>query len=1007
MNEPRPQGRGLPSARSRRTPAVAGLAALALAASGLVAGATGPAVAATGSTQTKLYLVQAVDAPVATYDGKVSGLASTKVAQGGRLDAHSSRAKAYRQYLSGRHDAALKAAGISAAKKAYDYGVTFNGFAARLTAAEATKLAKTAGIKKLWESQTYTADTTSTRDFLGLSGRNGVWNRQFGGDRRAGEGVIVGVIDTGIWPENPAFAALPEPRPDAKAIAAKWKGTCDAGVEAPVTCNNKLIGARYYHEGFENIEEFEFDSPRDYGGHGSHTASTAAGNHGVSATINGYAVGTTSGVAPAARIAMYKTLWEQEDGTGSGQEVDLVAAIEQAVADGVDVINYSISGSAAYVVAGAEIAFFNAAAAGVFVSASAGNSGDTVGASSVAHNGPWVTTVAASTHDRGEKKSVTLGNGTTYAGIGTVLPAVASTGLVYATNVKKADANATEAARCYVGTLDPALTAGKIVVCDRGGNDRVLKSKAVQEAGGAGVVLANTTAAQSLNGDDHFLPTVHLDATAGAAVRTYAQTAGATASLTTVDTSKIRAPSMAGFSSYGPAIAGNGDLLKPDITAPGVDVIASVAPTAANYGNDFATYSGTSMSAPHVAGLAALLIGKHPGWSPMWVKSALMTTASPLDNQGKPIQWPFGDATPLNYGSGHVSPAASFDPGLVYDSTPADWIAYGCAIGQFQLITAPSFCAGFPAVDPSDLNYPSIAVGDLAGTQTVKRTVTNVTKRAGVYVPQVKAPAGFTVKVSPKILVVAPGKSKSYTVTITRTSAATGAYAFGSLTWIEFGGKHKVRSPIAVQPVALAAAPEATAAASAGSTTLNVKSGFSGTLTASLAGLAASAPSTHALDPSGPSFDDAAPAASSRTAKITVTVPAGSIGRYATFNADYAGATDTDLYAYTAGTATEVAVSGGGDANETLTLGPGTYDIYVVLFGSVGGPATVKLEGWTLGDAAAGNAAVAPASQPATIGGSASVTVTWTGLVAGTRYLGKVSYGDGSATVGSTFLLVG
>jgi len=835
-----------------------------------------------------------------------------------------------------------------------------------------------------------------------------VWNTQFRGDKHAGEGVIVGVIDTGIWPESASFAPLSEPRPDAKAIAAKWHGTCDSGVEAPVPCNNKLIGARYYRAGFPDIEDFEFDSPRDYGGHGSHTSSTAAGDFGVPAVIGGNDVGTASGMAPAARLAMYKALWQGADGSGHGQEVDLVAAIEQATADGVDVINYSISGSSAYIVSGAEIAFFNAAAAGVFVSASAGNSGDTVGAGSVAHNDPWVMTVAASTHDRGNKKSVALGNGSTYTGVGTIPAAVASSPLVYSSALKKADADATQARLCYLDTLDPALAAGKIVVCDRGGNARVEKSLAVKNAGGVGVVLANTTAAQSLNGDDHFLPTVHLDSTAGAAVRAYAQTAGATASISAVDTAKVEAPAMAGFSSYGPSIAGGGDLLKPDITAPGVDVIAAVAPTPANYGNSFATYSGTSMSAPHIAGLAALLIAKHPDWSPMAVKSALMTTASTKDNQGQPIQWAFGDATPLNYGSGHVAPAPAFDPGLVYDSTPTDWISYGCAIGQFQLITDASFCASYPSVDPSDLNYPSIAVGDLAGAQTIKRTVTNVTRHAGVYVPVVSAPAGFKVKVSPPVLVVAPGKTKSYTVTITRTTAAVGEWAFGSLTWQEFGtGKHKVRSPIAVQPVALAVSPEISGSASAGSVAVPVKAGFAGTLTASLAGLVPADVTSNSLDPAGPDFDDASPATSTRTAKVTVTVPDGAIGRYATFNADYAGTTDTDLYAYEAGSATEVSSSAGGDANETLTLGPGTYDIYVSLFGSSAGPLDVKLDGWTLGDASAGNATVSPASQAVTVGGAATVTVSWTGLTSGVRYLGKLTYGDGTSAIGSSYLLVG
>jgi len=221
--------------------------------------------------------------------------------------------------LRGEHDSTLNNARVGTGRKVYDYGLTFNGYAARLTETEAARLKGTKGVLSVWKDEIVHADTTTTRDFLGLTGRNGVWNQQFRGSERAGEGVIVGVIDSGIWPESQSFAPLVKPK-DQAIIDAKWSGTCDAGVEEPIACNNKLIGARYYRAGLPSITPFEFDSPRGFSGHGTHTASTAAGNFGVPANINGFDLGTTSGMAPAARIAVYKGLWAtaNPDGTPSG-----------------------------------------------------------------------------------------------------------------------------------------------------------------------------------------------------------------------------------------------------------------------------------------------------------------------------------------------------------------------------------------------------------------------------------------------------------------------------------------------------------------------------------------------------------------------------------------------------------------------------------------------------------------------------------------------------------------
>lgn len=982
-----------------KRPAAMALSIVATAA--FAAASTGGATAAPSGGATGLYVVQTVSKPVALD-------ASTKPAAGQKVNARSAKAQQLLQRLRTEHEAALRASRVSTSKVVADFGVTFNGFAARLTEAEANRLKGAKGVAKVWKSETLYADTVTTPGFLGMTGAKGVWNKQFQGDAHAGEGMIVGVIDSGIWAENPSFAALSEPRPDQAAINAKWHGTCDSGTEEPITCNNKLIGARYYNESATVLDQ-EFLSPRDFNGHGSHTASTSAGNFGVAANVNGFDFGAASGMAPAARVAAYKVLWQTSDGRASGGTVDILHAIEDAVADGVDVINYSISGSRLYAVDPVELAFLNAAAAGVFVSTSAGNEGDTFGSGSVAHNAPWTTTVAASTHPRGNAKTVTLGNGTSITGPGAIPPAVPSSPLILSTAAGLPGANATAVRLCFLDVLDPALVTGKIVVCDRGSNARIEKSKAVKLAGGVGMILANTSDAQSLNADFHYVPTVHLTATQAGPVKTYAATAGATAAMSTTDTSPVTAPSMAGFSSYGPAQSGAGDLLKPDITAPGVDVIAAVSP-AGNDGKTFDAFSGTSMSAPHIAGIAALLMQKHPDWTPMMIKSAMMTTASTKDTAGHTIQWSQGDATPLNFGSGHVVPGSAFDPGLVYNSGELEWYQFTCGVGQLQLLGGGTeFCNQIGSIDPSDLNYPSISIGDLPGAQTITRTVTNVSKKPGLYLPVVKAPAGFKVKVSKPLLVVMPGNSATFKVTITRTTAAIGEWAFGSLTLKEFGtGHHVVTSPIAVRPVALSAPAVVNGTGASGSSAQSVKPGYTGTLNANVAGLAASSVTDLTFTATDTSFNPSSPAEGPGVKKVTVTVPAGStLARFATFDSDVPMGTDVDLFAFESGTANQVGQSAGGTTEESITLSAaGTYDIYVVLFAAADPLPTVKHHAFVVPGSAAGNLTATPASQSVTIGTPASVNLAWSGLTAGVRYLGVVSYTDGTNTLGQTIVSI-
>ncbi len=671
------------------------------------------------------YVVMMAGDPAASYTGGVAGYAATRPADGEKLDTDDTDVRRYRDYLRGKGNAALRSAGISTSKKQYDYGLTFNGFSARLTGAEVAALSAQPGVIGIVEDELRTLDTISTPDFLGLTGEGGAWDLG-----HKGQNVIVGILDSGIWPENPSFQATG----GRYGRLARWSGTCQTGDGWDASdCNHKLLGARYYNAGWGgdagvmDAFPYEYNSPRDADGHGSHTASTAAGSADVEVVVDGQVLGRASGMAPLARIAVYKVCWGRspEGGCFSG---DSVAAIEQAVADGVDVINFSISGTSTNFLDPVEIAFLGAADAGVFVAASAGN---TPGASTVAHPSPWITTVAAGTHDRYNEATLTLGDGSTYTSASFQTSGTPSLPLVYSGDVGLPDAAAGDPELCVPGSLDPALVEGKMVLCERGVIARIDKSLAVRDAGGLAMILANTSA-NSINGDIHFVPTIHVDEVAYAEILAYIASAGdaATGELSpggaTVDES---APQRADFSSQGP-LGATGDLLKPDIIAPGVDVLAAYSPDV--YGRDFDLLSGTSMSSPHIAGLAAVIKSANRGWSPDMIKSAMMTTAYDIP-----------ETTPFDDGSGHVDPTSALDPGLVYKAGFNQYVGFLCGTGQLD----SSVCTdvfGVRVIDPSNLNQPNIAIGELAGSQTVTRRVTNVTGKTTRFDVTVDAPQGST-----------------------------------------------------------------------------------------------------------------------------------------------------------------------------------------------------------------------------------------------------------------------
>jgi subtilisin family serine protease len=1019
------------------------------------------------------YIVQLADKPVASYTGEVAGLPATKPASG-KLDVSAQDVQAYMAYLD-QKQASVQAT-VANATILHQYNTVFNGFAALLTDDEVRALKKNSAVSAITVDEPRKLETNYTPIFLGLDKPGtGLWDR-LGGKASAGENVIIGVVDSGAWPENPGYAdrvdtnGRPTHDPSGTQVygapPADWKGTCETGPGfTAANCNNKLIGARFFDASFKAQKKTphysDFPSPRDAfrggadagnkGGHGVHTSTTAGGNAMVAANLNGIPVGDVSGIAPRARLAVYKVCWSylnpaEEDGSGVSNSCftsDSVKAIETAVKDGVDVINFSISGSQTNVLDSVEVAFFNAANAGVFVAASAGNSGP---GNAVAHISPWLTTVAASTHNRFMGASVTIPGAGTYTGASynqTVLADVptilarnaavvpyaslsaddkAGVGLCY-TDADRASATLNPGAKITAATkLDPAKVTGKVVVCDRGVTARVDKGAAVLAAGGAGMILADNGA--GLVADLHVLPAVHVSQADGNAIKTWvAAHPDATSSMTKAAASvgTALAPKMAGFSSRGP---NKGDLntLKPDLTAPGVDIIAavsapgnpalreaiidgSVVPGAA-----WGSLQGTSMSSPHVAGLGALLRNLHPAWSPAAIKSALMTTAYGTYDDG--VAGISNGQLPWAQGAGHVQPNMAADPGLVYDSNGVDWIRYLCGMGK--LAANSGNCTTLGSIQPYNLNLPSITIAEVLGKASITRTVTNVGDTEATYTASASLP-GYSVTVSPSTLTLAPGAKATFTVNLTNNSAAQGVWSYGSLVWKD--GVHTVRSPLTAKAAMIAARAEISSEAASGTQALTIGTGYTGTMTVKKAGLkpATRTTATVATDKSADGGVAACAAGGSASVSATsVTVPAGALAaRFSLKDEDTsgfkAGATDDLDLVVLNGAGAVVGTSGGATSNELVTLtapAAGTYRVCVVGYAPHDGSATFTLSSWALGTADTGGNFKATAPAIVYTGGTGTVATSWSGLAAGREYLGAVQLVGAGGTTSTTLVSV-
>lgn len=709
------------------------------------------------------------------------------------------------------YDSSLKAVSDSA-DMLYTYKTVIHGYSTRLTAEEAEQLEKQSGILSVLPERRYELHTTRTPEFLGLGKSEAVFPAA--GDVSE---VIVGMVDTGVWPELKSYDDTglgPVPR--------GWKGTCQEGKNFnSSSCNRKLIGAAFFSNGYEAAfgpidESAESKSPRDDDGHGTHTSTTAAGSSVSGASFLGYASGTARGMAPQARVATYKACW-----LGGCFGSDIIAAMDKAVEDGVNVLSLSIGGSlTSYYRDIVAIGAFSAAAHGILVSCSAGNAGP--GAGSLSNVAPWITTVGAGTLDRDFPAYVSLGNDKKFRGISLYRGTPLSSGLIPLVNARNASTSTGDL--CSPDSLIPAKVAGKIVVCDRGGTPRVQKSLVVKKAGGVGMILTNTeTYGEELVADAYFSPTIAVGQKAGDAIKSYiASDSNPTATMALGETELGVKPSpvVAAFSSRGPNFI-TPQVLKPDLIAPGMNILAgwsgAVGPSGLAEDKrrvSFNIISGTSMSCPHVSGLAALIKAAHMDWSPAAIKSALMTTAYSKYTTGETIKdvSTGSSATPFDYGAGHVDPVAALDPGLVYDLAVEDYLSFLCALNytasEIRQTTKRDFtCDSSKKYSLGDLNYPSFAVdletasgkgGGSGASTTLKytRTLTNV-GTPGTYKVSV-SPLIPSVKISvePESLSFSEAyEKKTYTVTFVASSAPSGTASFARLEWSD--GKHIVGSPMA------------------------------------------------------------------------------------------------------------------------------------------------------------------------------------------------------------------
>ncbi|KAH7662686.1 Peptidase S8 subtilisin-related protein [Dioscorea alata] len=646
----------------------------------------------------------------------------------------------------------------------YSYRHAISGFAALLTANEVLAMETKPGFLFARLREELRAQTTYTPQFMGLSEAGGLWySSQFG------VGMIIGVIDTGITPTHPSFQNFDElPAPPTT-----WFGTCWFG---PDVCNNKLIGAMAFQNG-------QNPSPLDDIGHGTHCASTAGGSPVYDAGVLDQAKGTAVGMAPKAHLSAYKVLFG-----GRGWDYDFLAGIDQAIRDGVHVLSMSLgSGPKHFFESGIAVSSFSAITRGIVPCAAVGNEGPT--ASDISNDAPWILSVGASTTDRRIKVTLKLGNGMEIDG-----ESAYQQDTFVSTEMELVFPGASGSEPdLQCSSLNPADVQGKIVLCVVAGLYNVDKGGRVKAAGGKGMIIMNniqhgfTTLAEP-----HVLPASHISYVDAQKLVAYVQTTGQPKASIVFKGTQFGAspvPSIAYFSGRGPSNY-NGGIIKPDIVAPGVNILAAwptqVGPNPT--GDTTSTFnfnSGTSMATPHVSGIVADLKKNHPDWSPAMIKSAIMTTAYVGKDDNNPIVDDAFSYQPASYfamGARHVNPERANDPGLVYDIQPLDYIPYLCGMyptNIVKIIVREQWidCDTIQSITAAELNYPSIGVYAL----DIKKMPDGVDIRADTY----------------SLPFLALNEKQSFRLQFTSTgNAQRGQVSEGYLIWSST--THVVRSPISV-----------------------------------------------------------------------------------------------------------------------------------------------------------------------------------------------------------------
>ncbi|XP_028763038.1 subtilisin-like protease SBT2.4, partial [Neltuma alba] len=731
--------------------------------------------------------------------------------------------------------------------KLHSFKHIINGFSVDATPSQAARLRSREGVRVVERDRGASLKTTYTPAFVGVQG--GMWEEEGEG----GEGVVIGFVDSGINPSHGSFA-YDASRPFESNIS-QFSGGCETGPRfSESDCNGKIVGARFFSKGAQAIASLnpslDFLSPFDADGHGSHVASTAAGNCGIDVVVNGFCYGRARGMAPRARIAVYKAIYPTV-----GTIADVIAAIDQAVADGVDIISLSVGPEEAprdiaTMLSVLEISLLFARKAGVLVAQAAGNKGPSP--SSLLSFSPWTLGVASSTTDRFYSASLLLGNGLSFPGVALSGPGFRNETvlhkLVLAKDALKENGTFprtpeyTEECQHPEAFNADVLRGSVIIICTfssgfyNGTSTLTAIVDTAKTLGLEGFVLAaNPNYGDYIAEPVPFsVPGILIPSVADSqAILQYYENQtrrcengseteyGGRAAIGEgrVASFRGRAPVVSRFSSRGPDIIDYNtkhvaDVMKPDILAPGHQIWAAWSPISALQpllvGQSFALMSGTSMATPHVAGIAALVKQHNPSWTPSMIASAISTTATKYDNFGDIIMAQGSDindlyqSTPFDRGAGMINPKSAIDPGLVFPVGHEDYIAFLCSLPNIDpanITAATGESCNFSLDYPYNLNLPSVTISSMTGSVSVRRTVMNVANKTETYLGTVLPPNGTTVKLNPSWFIINPQKTQDLEIQFCVTQPV-GAFSFGEVV---FTGSlnHIVRMTLSVFPISV------------------------------------------------------------------------------------------------------------------------------------------------------------------------------------------------------------